>query len=123
MLLSDDMTHQPPRTFPPSSSTTEEKRRQRTQQLQQRLHEDALRRKLRNVRLIGSVERLAERAASLRQLTDRLRLIKVGTGAAGAGGWYTRHGWRWGDLGWDSRPVGGTSRDELIDALLVRMNC
>ncbi|XP_043190702.1 MAP7 domain-containing protein 1-like [Amphibalanus amphitrite] len=57
-------------------STTEEERRRRAQQLQQRLQEDALRRKLRNVRLIGSVERLAERASSLRQLTDRLRLIK-----------------------------------------------
>ncbi|KAF0292655.1 hypothetical protein FJT64_009354 [Amphibalanus amphitrite] len=57
-------------------STTEEERCRRAQQLQQRLQEDALRRKLRNVRLIGSVERLAERASSLRQLTDRLRLIK-----------------------------------------------
>ena len=46
----------------------------------QRLQEDALRRKLRNVRLISSVERLADRASSLRELTDRLRLIKVGEG-------------------------------------------
>ncbi|XP_037078864.1 uncharacterized protein LOC119099874 [Pollicipes pollicipes] len=57
-------------------SSSEEERQSRVQQLQARLREEDMRRKLRNVKLISSVERLGERAGALRQLTDRLTLIK-----------------------------------------------